>query len=564
MEPLNQLKRRSTDLLKQAQQSMPSLPKSININMPDVQASLPSLPRLDFGRSSSRKDKDKPAAVQGTWERIDIPALPRSSHSLNVVSGSAYIFGGETEPCQPVDNDMHIVRLPFSSAGADYHRVEAKAASAVEQDATPSSEQAKNADDAPQGEGPKGKGNDKDATADDTRPRLDRVPPPRVGHATAVIGSRIFLFGGRGGPDMKPLEEAGRVWVYDTRSHAWSHLDPEPAVRGGAIVPQPSPRSFHCATATDRPRDFPSVPPASAEPATPRTWRQWALGDTSRTGIPQDPVVGYVAEQAVDEESDGYGTFFVHAGCLAGGDRTSDLWAFDVRTRTWTELPAAPGPSRSGTAICISKSRLFRFGGYDGESELGGQLDVLPLELETFDDGHSKGEVAIHARAGWQTILQSDVDASSAEMHVEPRQAWPAPRSAAALQALTVGGGKECLVLAMGERAPGAHGRAAAAAEAFLDDVWTFEVPPLGMSPASLRAAFLQAVGKKTGEGRWQRVGMGEYDDESGQGMPAARGWLASAPMADLEETGIVVWGGLGAGDASIGDGWILRLGKGV
>lgn len=533
---------------------MPSLPKNVNMpnvpNFPDLQKNLPSLPQLNFGRNNNNSNND--ANVQGTWERIDIPSLPRSSHSLNVISGCAYIFGGEVEPRQPVDNDMHVIRLPFSSAGADYHKVKAKAAVVQVEDKP--SEQAANLDDVPLEE-PKGKGKE---VATDIKPELGDVPAPRVGHATAVIGSRIFLFGGRGGPDMKPLEEAGRVWVYDTRSHTWSHLDPVPAVKGGAIVPQPNPRSYHCATATDRPRDFPV--PLATGPKKPQTWRQWALGDTSKTGIPQDPVVGYVAEQAVDEESDGYGTFFVHAGCLSNGDRTSDLWAFDVRTRTWTELPAAPGPSRGGSAICISKSRLFRFGGYDGETEVGGQLDFLHLEVETFDDGHSKGEVSIHARAGWQTILQNNIDASSTEIHAEPRQEWPSPRSVASLQALTVGGGKEYLVLAMGERAPSADGHAGAGT--FFDDVWTFEVPPLGMSAASFRAAVFQAMGKKTGEGKWERVQMGEYDDDSGDGLPLPRGWLASAPMTDLEESGIVVWGGLGADNKRIGDGWILRLGK--
>ena len=29
---------------------------------------------------------------------------------------------------------------------------------------------------------------------------------------------------------------------------------------------------------------------------------------------------------------------------------------------------------------------------------------------------------------------------------------------------------------------------------------------------------------------------------------PAPRGWMASAPMTDVEETGIVIWGGLGRG----------------
>lgn len=33
--------------------------------------------------------------VHAQWVRIDAPPLPRSSHSLSVVAGRAYIFGGE-------------------------------------------------------------------------------------------------------------------------------------------------------------------------------------------------------------------------------------------------------------------------------------------------------------------------------------------------------------------------------------------------------------------------------------------------------------------------------------
>lgn len=567
METLNKLKRRSTDLLRQAQQNMPDLPKDVGLPK-SLPKRLPSLP-AQFRR---QRKTDAADIVRATWERVDIPSLPRASHSLSVVGGCAYIFGGETEPRQPVANDMHVIRLPFSSAGADYHKVPAKAAeaagdlpdqpaAAADDDEQPPSSAA--LDEVPLEDASKGKGK---AVAEDGKAGLaGDVPAPRIGHATAVIGSRIFLFGGQGGSDMKPLEEFGRVWVYDTRSHTWSYLDPVPAVKGGAIVPHPSPRSYHCATATDRPRDFPKPSGGSGGdggPKKPQTWRQWALGDTSKTGIPQDPVVGHVAEAAVDEESEGYGTVLVHGGLLANGDRTSDFWAFDVRARTWTELPAAPGPPRSGSAICISKSRLYRFGGYDGAAELGGQLDFIHLELETFDDGHSKGEVSIHARSGWQTILQDGGDDDDTEQDapveipVEPRQQWPAPRSHASLQALTVGGGKEYLVLCMGEREPGADDESGSASS----DVWTFQVPPLGMSAASLSAAVYQALGRKTGEGKWERRRTGPHDAETSDELPSARARLASAPMTDVEEGGIFIWGGLGSDGVRSDDGWILRL----
>ncbi|UPL00651.1 hypothetical protein LCI18_011585 [Fusarium solani-melongenae] len=597
MESFSLLKRRTTDLLHNVSQNLPSMP-------------MPSVPAVG---SAPRRD-----AIKGTWERIEVPPVPRSSHSLDIIQGSAYIFGGEIEAREPVDNCMHVINLPWSGAGADYYKIkpvpakpddrpqqpEPEAPATTEAPAPapaqppaeakkPEKETKESDDDSDDDSEEDSEEDSEDDSEDDSdddsteagaeKPlddvplaspglpaeskakgkqpagpeplELGDVPAPRVGHATAVIGSRIFLFGGRGGPDMTPLDEAGRVWVFDTRSNNWSYLDPAPVVKGGSIIPHPAPRSYHTAAAIDRPRDF-----ASPRPKQPETWSEWALGDTSKTGIPQDPIVGNVAEDAVDEESNGYGTFFVHAGCLANGERANDIWAFNVHDRTWSEFPAAPGPARGGTAICISKSRLFRFGGFDGETELGGQLDFLHLEVETFDDKGSKGEVSVRARGGWQTILQSDPNSETTEIHAEPSQVWPEPRSVASFEAITVGGGREYLVLAMGEREPSSEGHAGAGK--FLDDVWMFQVPPLGMTAASVTAAMWQAVGRKTGEGKWSPVDLEPYDDDNSDELPESRGWIASAPMGDLEENGILIWGGVGEDGQRLGDGWILRVGE--
>ncbi|KAF4511794.1 hypothetical protein G6O67_001004 [Ophiocordyceps sinensis] len=509
------------------------------------------------------------AGMRATWQPIDgLPPLPRSSHSLDVVAGSAYMFGGETSPRELADNDMLVVRLPYSGAGADYYKVKAVAATDQERrgpeghrDLELQHEETtaqRDLQDVPLEESPPSSKGKEPATVEHQRQPLSEsgagpVPAPRIGHATAVIGSRIFLFGGRAGRglDVTPLDEAGRVWVFDTRSCTWTYLDPVAAVRGSAIVPHPVPRSYHCATATEHPRDLPSAV------RKPQTWRQWAVGDSARTGIPQDPIIGNVAEEAVDHESDGYGTFLVHAGCLGDGEHAGDLWAFDVALRTWTELPYAPGTARGGTSMCISESRLYRFGGFDGTGEqLGVQLDFLPLQLGTFDDGAAKAERSIASHIpGWQAMIPYNPDAS-----VE--QPWPSPRCVASLHALGIGGGghgREYLVLAMGDGSD--------ASLAFLDDVWAYQVPPpLGLSAASLTDAVLQAVSRKPGESRWTRVATRPfdadvYDDDDARGRPAPRGWLASAPMGDVEESGIVMWGGLGQDDQCMGDGWILRLG---
>lgn len=561
MEQFQSIKRRTSVLIQDAQKSMPAVPGAIKRRttglFQDAQQNMPNMPSLQWNNEKQ--------GLRASWERIDITSLPRSSHSLNVVGSSAYVFGGEIEPRKPVDNSMHVVRIPYTSgAPADYYKIEAAAAEIEKPDPAPENMVAAEGDeDADQdlsqvskefnpymkdSSDAKGKGK-----AVEEKPN---VPEARVGHATAVIGSRIFMFGGRGGPDMKPLDEAGRVWVFDTRTSQWSFLDPVPAVKGGSIVPHPTARSYHCATAIEKPREF-----ARAAPRKAKNWREWAIGDISKTGIPQDPLVGHIAEDAVDEESAGYGTFIIHAGCLAGGDRGSDLWAFDVRSRMWTELPAAPGPSRGGTSICVSKSRIFRFGGFDGQTEIGGQLDFLHLEVETFDDNTgTRGEIAVRARGSWQSILQGNADASSEEIPLQPAQQWPSPRSVASLQAATLPGGREYLILGMGEQTPNiAEGHAGAGK--FLRDVWAFEAPPQGMTTASFGAAFMQAVGRKTGEGKWTKLAQVPHDEEDNAALPCARGWMASAPVGEvLDETSLLIWGGLSEENSRLGDGWIMRL----
>ncbi|TVY60813.1 Nitrile-specifier protein, partial [Lachnellula suecica] len=220
--------------------------------------------------------------LKAQWNRIPSTPLPRSSHTLSVIAGRAYIFGGEISPREPIDNAMHILTLPSGSVSeADYRSIPASSTT-------------------------------------------NEVPEKRVGHTAAVIGERIFVFGGRGGKDMKPLQEGGRVWVYDTRSDTWSHLDPMPG------TPFPAARSYHSSVAIAKPGDMKGVKVDNAT---------------------EMPRVGAIAEGAqMDEEMGGYGTLFVHAGCPESG-RTNDFWGFDVRSRTWKEFPAAPGKGRGGVAL---------------------------------------------------------------------------------------------------------------------------------------------------------------------------------------------------------------------
>lgn len=150
-------------------------------------------------------------------------------------------------------------------------------------------------------------------------------PPPRVGSASATIEDKIFLFSGRGGESMTPIEELGSFWVFDTTHSSWSLLGP-----ANASDPFPPPRSYHCAT------------------------------------------------------SDSSKQIFVHAGCPTTG-RLADLWSFNVETRVWTQHAEAPAPPRGGSSIAFSRGKLYRMNGFDGKKEQGGTVDVYSLESDTWD-----------------------------------------------------------------------------------------------------------------------------------------------------------------------------------
>ncbi|TAQ89211.1 hypothetical protein B7494_g2503 [Chlorociboria aeruginascens] len=423
--------------------------------------------------------------LKARWQRIDSPPLPRSSHSISVIAGRAYIFGGEIKPREPVDNYMHIITLPSGTvSSADYRSIPAKSENVG-----------------------------------------DEVPEKRVGHTAALIGERIFMFGGRGGKDMKPLEENGRVWVYDTRTDTWSFLDP---VSG----PFPEARSYHSSLAIEKPEP-PNMKSVKVDNAT------------------EEPKIGKIAERAqTDGEKGGYGTFFVHAGCPKSG-RTNDLWGFDVRSRTWKEFPTAPGKPRGGTSIAISKQRIYRYGGFNGEGEEGGHLDILELGLDTFNDKSGAGEMSVSAKGSWTTLDFTEESMKS-----------PGNRSVAGLEAITTGMGREYLILFLGEREPSSEGHDGAGK--FWDDVWTFQCPPHGMTAASFKDAAWQALKREPSEGLWREMVVSDAEGVEGEDIrnlvPSARGWFASSTLGDMDSSGIIIWGGLNGKNEREGNGWILEV----
>ena len=142
--------------------------------------------------------------LKATWRQIPTNVrLSRSSHSLSIVKGRGYIFGGEEKPREPVENHVHVFTLPLSEHDIVDYRI-VRAASAHSSD----------------------------------------VPVGGIGHTATTIDDRIYAFRGGGGKDMQALEENGRVWVFDTKLNLWNFIDP---MKGS---PFPVARSYYSSTST--------------------------------------------------------------------------------------------------------------------------------------------------------------------------------------------------------------------------------------------------------------------------------------------------------------------------
>jgi hypothetical protein len=247
---------------------------------------------------------------------------------------------------------------------------------------------------------------------------------------------------------MTPIDEGGAVHAFDTSTKTWQTLTP-----ADPSEPYPAARSYHCSTATPN-------------------------------------------------------AVIVHAGCGdAATGRLNDVWSFSLATRAWTKLPDAPGAPRGGATIAHAAGKLYRFGGFNGTTEVGGAIDVLALDA---------GE--------WSSLVFGEQEGLSREAVgdlTKGAAAGPGHRSVSGLHSV----GDDKLVLLFGEGKPSITGGHDAAGN-FWDDVWAY-------SPAT---------------DTWSEV-------EAGQG-PAARGWFAS----DVCQGGVVLQGGLDASNARLSDTWVLRL----
>ncbi|KAF2719707.1 galactose oxidase [Polychaeton citri CBS 116435] len=268
----------------------------------------------------------------------------------------------------------------------------------------------------------------------------EATPTPRVGSAVATIGSKLYFFSGRGGEAMTPIDEKGALWAYDSSGQVWELISPS-----SNHVPQP--RSYHATT------------------------------------------------------SDGNETIYIHAGCPEKG-RLPDLWSFNINSKEWKELAAAPDPARGGPSIAFASGKLYRMNGFDGNTEQGGTIDVYDPKANEW----SSVKFAADGKEG------------------------PGARSVAVLLPVSIEDRKH-LVTLFGESDPSSLGHQGAGK--MLSDVWAYDIE----------------------SGKWAQV-----ETTSGGEDPAPRGWFDADTATIAGKPSIVVAGGLGETNERLDDVWLLNF----
>jgi hypothetical protein len=413
---------------------------------------------------------DPTLPLKATLKPVPGVELLRAYHSLSIIKGRAYIFGGRTaggdnDGQQLADNDMHVVILPFSGVeGADYKRVEA----------------------------------------------TSEAPPRRYGHRASVIGDRIYIFGGKtDGED--PVDEEGRVWIYDTVWNKWLYADPP---KGS---PRPDPRYRHASVASEHPKPRQKKPDPSILPQAPP--------DPEKT-LPNIP------------SPDTYGTVIIQGGIGKDGTPLNDMWTFDIASKTWVELPE-PNSSASGQpSLALVGRRLYCYS--------RAQTSYLDLTHSSFNDMSGSGELGLAPSGPWQTIPHA-LDTDSA---THPGERW-----GASMTHVTTGQGRHYLLLIGG----------LSTANQPFEDIWALQLRPEGMTAASFKDAARLALKKSTGEAEWQEVryysaeGVALEEGQVGRGIGGRIGF-ASAEATEIDGASVMLWGGVARDGKVLSDGLVVSV----
>ncbi|CAJ1071095.1 rab9 effector protein with kelch motifs isoform X1 [Xyrichtys novacula] len=212
------------------------------------------------------------------------------------------------------------------------------------------------------------------------------APSPRHGHAVAVAGNVVFLFGGA---FCINHEEGHPVYFND-----FYMLTVSPDDLMWEEIPQsgdvPSARAGHtlCVVkgklylfgGVSKPGATECLPGVHSFDVVSLTWERLAVGGVALRTLRHSSV-------AVGDN------IFVYGG-IVGGNPTDDLLVFNTVSLTWTPVKTnrPPPPALCGQNFALVGDQVFMFGGCDAGGDFCKDLHVLNTENLTWQKWEVKGE----------------------------------------------------------------------------------------------------------------------------------------------------------------------------
>ncbi|KAF2846446.1 hypothetical protein T440DRAFT_432787 [Plenodomus tracheiphilus IPT5] len=240
-------------------------------------------------------------------------------------------------------------------------------------------------------------------------------------------------------------------------------------------------------------------------------------------------------------------------GIDGSGDNASDLWQFDVASRTWAQLPTAP--------IAASNAALM-----NGQLWLISGSDPLSSQIHHIDIGSSQKEMS------WESFT----------FPTNPLAPGPRARREGALLPISTGYGRNYLVYLLGARNDDSatsitnpedptHSQQVTQ----FSDTWILQIPSSDLEakpalsfkeaikPAKIKDAIRSALGAETGHLTWSEAVVQVPSDkgleeEDGKLHPGPRAFFGADSMR--KGSSVVFWGGIDAKGRRVGDGWVAKF----
>lgn len=208
----------------------------------------------------------------------------------------------------------------------------------------------------------------------------------------------------------------------------------------------------------------------------------------------------------------------------------SELWTFDIASRTWSQLPSPPASTPSTNAsIAFHNNRLYLV------SETSTHYLDLSFSAPSYTTSHSTGPTPL---SPW-TNLPSATSSTSNQ---------PTSHSLTSLLPITTGQGRNYLLQLTPSR------------------LSTLQLPSSSTTAASLKDRARDAISKKNATYEWAEVryftaeGVMVQESQEGRGLGGREGFAATK-VKEIDGGCVFVWGGVVDGKVK-GDGLMIEVEK--